>query len=338
MRILFRISGLLLFCIAVLFFFSCKTVISSETAAQAYIDLGNGYLEQNELTKAIDAFNTALQYDSSLKIARFNLAKVYALREDFRSAMKTVDELLAEDTENILLLELKAWIFYRQEKNDEAFAVYADILNRDPLFESALFNSGIILVKKQDYKAAAGFFRRAQEINADDGALFFMIALCEYELGQYHEAIKFFCLYSAKDDPDESARIEREFQAGLLLGKAYIRIGEYSEAIDLFRALQQDSGMELQHPLFQFWEGVLFYYAVEDIQKGLDIITCAIEAGFDHEAEVREMAMLPDFESSEDLEAVLGKFAKALMPPEKPDGEKTAPDESGADNPEDEGY
>jgi tetratricopeptide (TPR) repeat protein len=60
---------------AVKFFESSLSI--NKNQAEAYLGLGQAFQELNEIHKAIEAFKSALELDSKLTVAHFNIAYCY---------------------------------------------------------------------------------------------------------------------------------------------------------------------------------------------------------------------------------------------------------------------
>ena len=117
---------------------------------------------------AVKSWQLVLAGDKTNRFGLFNLARFYQEKEDYESAVKYYRDflLLKDNTDKDKKDKLEAnsgLAFCLQESNsyEEAQEVYENILKQNPDDSIALFNLGVLLNKKEDYKGASSNLERA---------------------------------------------------------------------------------------------------------------------------------------------------------------------------------
>jgi len=124
--------------------------------------------------------------DSSPSICRLAFAFVLSLSCSCRV-------LLAQSNSNSAdLASLSAQANAARDSNhlDEAVALYKKALGLNPQWAEGWFNLGTVAYARNDYAGAARAFRRVLPLAPKEGSAYAFLGLCEYELGEYDNALK----------------------------------------------------------------------------------------------------------------------------------------------------
>jgi tetratricopeptide (TPR) repeat protein len=207
---------------------------------EALVTLGSLYVEQGELAKAEQSYQKALTIlrgperdrlqpeqvnnwqEDELSVS-LRLAHILAEQDRASDAEKVLRDLIAAQPQNTLARSNLAGLLLRGGRNDDAAAIYRELLQDAELAETTLFNIGIGLFRAQNFAESAVAFRRATEINplSHEG----LYNLAQALLGRAGEL----------DDEKASAAAPRKEQIDAELGRAseeMLAVTERLHAID----------------------------------------------------------------------------------------------------------
>ncbi|MBP7821780.1 MAG: tetratricopeptide repeat protein [Saprospiraceae bacterium] len=137
-----------------------KVLKKDPTNAEAFFMMGMNLKESGDTTRAINAFQSATENDPELVDAWINLGNLYAIKNSPK-AMQFYDNAIRVDSSNTNSLYCKAYYLQSKKNYDEALAAYQHIIDIDPHFNDAYFNSGIIYLQKDSLKKAYDNFNIA---------------------------------------------------------------------------------------------------------------------------------------------------------------------------------
>ncbi len=120
---------------------------------RAHTQFNNGitYYKEKNLTEAIKAFKTSLEYKSDNDKAFYNLGKIYyelGQKDLALSYYKDAVEINPNDTVSMLGVGL---IYYEKTNYPEALKYYNQVLDIAPKFSIAYFNRGTMLGQNKQY-------------------------------------------------------------------------------------------------------------------------------------------------------------------------------------------
>ncbi|WPM05792.1 tetratricopeptide repeat protein [Borreliella sinica] len=149
------------------FVLSCSSIskeyqnISSEYYKLAKLneELGNNETSVSLYEKSIQ-FNINAGDDSSYNfiLASINLKK-------YTEAELKLDSIIKKDPENILLINLKGYLFFKKNDLDNALTYYLKTIEFAPANKEALFNVFYIYHLKSDKENAKKYILRYKELN-----------------------------------------------------------------------------------------------------------------------------------------------------------------------------
>lgn len=119
----------------------------------------------NQREDAVKSWQQVLDNDKLNKFAFFNLAKLYQEKEDHEKAIQYYKDYLSlKDNNDEDKLEASSGLAYCLQKNnnpEEAKEIYENILKQKPDDSNILYNLGILLSNKADYKGASSYLEKA---------------------------------------------------------------------------------------------------------------------------------------------------------------------------------
>lgn len=272
----------------------CATRIGTAELAAEYYNLGNAFFRLGDYDASWEYYTRALELDSALPPASFNLARLHLERNEPAAAIAVLDELLAGDPRNALYRETRAYARFRAGAIDAARAEYGELIALYPARARLYYNLGLLEQRAANHAAAVATLEDGLPYAPDDLEYRLLLADAAYESGATEtarEAVEFARVLAA-EEPDTlvtiAARLERW---GYPLPAL-----ETLEALAPARAGAADA---------QFLTARILLLATADFDGGRTALIAAMEAGFRDEEQIRELlALLPEDEQailSEDL-------------------------------------
>ncbi len=111
--------------------------------AEAFFMFGQNFMEQGDTARAINSYQTAVEYEPELIDAWIKLGQLQAAIGN-SIAGKYFDSAISIDPENPVVRHAKADYLADQNKLTEAIQVYRELALIDPNYDDAYFNSGLI--------------------------------------------------------------------------------------------------------------------------------------------------------------------------------------------------
>jgi tetratricopeptide (TPR) repeat protein len=250
------------------FLVGCETGVPTTEVAGLYYNLGNAYFELNEFGSAVTAYLNALELDSKLPQAGYNLARVYIESGDVDKGVTQLEELLAEDPENSVILSTIGWAYYLLNDYESSYEVYRRILDRTPSDENGLYNAAVVAWLLDAKTESLAYYQRLYAESGDDEILY-RIASIYLDLELWSDAIGTLTEYTALEPEDSDAFYD--------LGVALTADRLYGEALEAF-----DRAIELQtdNPVFLFEKAVILLRYIENLDEGLKFLGLAVDGGF----------------------------------------------------------
>ena len=178
----------------------------NEKYIDAFLILGNAYLETEKTILAKNAFETALKLDKSKSETLFSLARCFEKLENFDRAAEFAKKAIAENFEPRAAAEKKlAQIYLKNQKIDAAIEIYEKILNaeRDKIenYSQLVF---VLLEYKNDAVRALRIATTARDNFLNSAAAQNLFGWAKLENGDLHAAKKAI-LRALKLDPNLAA-------------------------------------------------------------------------------------------------------------------------------------
>ena len=184
-----------------------------------------------EPEKATEAFQLSLD-ELPYSVAHWNgLAKCYLAQDEIEKALEAVDFSLAIEENNYDALEVKAYCFLQSENQEEAIAIYQQLLPRAKVpsrIYAPMVKSYMMLEKADEAKATClEWLKKCPKLTSfEKSEIFSYISMCSFNLGQTLEGMEYI---------DAALNLEPSFRGAMLQkGMLHLQLKEYDEAEDLF--------------------------------------------------------------------------------------------------------
>lgn len=125
--------------------------------AEAYFMAGRVALDMMDTTRAINMLKKSVQFNSDNGGAWRFLGRIYAEKNN-PLAIQYFDNALRVDSTDLESREFKAAFYKRRGEFDKAFAVYRDIIVRNPDYSNAYFDIGMIYLEQDSLQKAYDHF------------------------------------------------------------------------------------------------------------------------------------------------------------------------------------
>lgn len=117
----------------------------SKALAEEYYNLGNEWFDLKKYDKAAKAYQTALAWNSELRIASINLARTKAELGDTAAALDLLAPLVAAEPGNLVVLQYQAWLTAKKEGPARAADLYQALAEKLPGDAATQYNAGFSL-------------------------------------------------------------------------------------------------------------------------------------------------------------------------------------------------
>lgn len=149
----------------VLLLSACRSSPQREELARDYYNVGNAYFDLGQFDNAEEFYGRALELDSTINQAVFNLARTHLEIGNYRKSLKLLNQLLEKDSENVMVLEMIAYGYYKMSKTEEALSYYRLILDINAYNERALYNLGLLEKDKENWSVSRSYLERLLELD-----------------------------------------------------------------------------------------------------------------------------------------------------------------------------
>lgn len=113
---------------------------------EAYFMFGLNFREVGDTTRAIRSFQEAVDINPTLTDAWINLGQLHAAQRSGQ-ALRYFDAAIASDTLNPLPYAAKGDYLRDRDRLREAIALYKEAARKDPQYDAAFFNAGLLYLE-----------------------------------------------------------------------------------------------------------------------------------------------------------------------------------------------
>ncbi len=297
-----------------LLLFSCQSSPERIELAKDYYNVGNAYFELEKYDKAVEYYDRALELDPSINQAVFNLARTKIETKDYRRALKLLNSLRESDPENIMVLEMVGYTYYRMEAFADAVAVYLQILDINPYNKKALYNISVLEVEQGHTSAARMYLEKLQQLE-DKAEYRLLLAEMAAEDGDLYESIRLYesILLDDKKNRDVYSALK----------DLYLQVEQYTEVLTVYNELVSTSKDSKEKSILLFeWSRIEFLY-IEDMVSAQEHLIEALKAGFGSEDQSDLESLMEETESpiKEQIQKIIDENL-IIKDPEDPDKSK----------------
>ncbi len=260
---------------------SCSSVKYEDELVETYYNLGTAYSNLGMLDHSSAAFVRALQIDPSFPSAAYNLGIVHIQSGNFKDGIKVLNDLLKLEPDNILVMKILAWGYYKYNDLIKSVEIYESILQIDPNNEEVLNNVTILMISMDKYEKAYPYVVRLESMGVDDSNNLYNLGLLEREL-EISSGLKWFELSFEKEKT-----LEKNLVA---LIDVLTTEQDYERVVELYDILL---GIKPDPELF-FNKAFILLTAIEDYTLGIPALETALENGFSDLERIDELKLYED--------------------------------------------
>lgn len=133
----------------------------TESLASDYFEIANAYAELKNYQKAIYFYKKASQDSAYKNSCDYNLARMYALENDWENACKSLYELYKKDPNNKIILSAYAYTLLGSGNIGEAKKIYKQIATENTENPEDALNYIRLLIFSNDFKKASEEIKKA---------------------------------------------------------------------------------------------------------------------------------------------------------------------------------
>ncbi len=199
-------SWVLLFLGFFVFLSACTTFSDADGLAREYYNIAQQFEAQKDLGKAADYYQKALAIRPSMRMARFNIARIKLSKGEFDQAQSLYQSLSREDPENTVIQEALAYLDAKRGIYQKAWDSYQSIQKKTQGRISVLYNMLLLAGELGNWKDGLAVATGLLAINPSELAYLKMaIVVAAHNadsngVAQFEDFISQFVLLSEKDD------------------------------------------------------------------------------------------------------------------------------------------
>ena len=149
------------------------------------MQLGDYYLQNNDLNNAIKQYEVAIKKDSLLLPVFSNLATAYSMNNDIENATSTLDKWILLDPTNGRPHYLKGLLNFESNNPEKAVSELIKAIQLDPQDTRSMYNLATYFYQgKKDLKLAEGYIKSALKINPNLPDHKYLLALIYKDQGK----------------------------------------------------------------------------------------------------------------------------------------------------------
>jgi tetratricopeptide (TPR) repeat protein len=227
----------------------------------AHFNLGRAHLGKGQLEQARQEFDKAVEIRPDYVVARVAQTQVALLRGDVTAALHYADELLRYAPNSVEGRVMKAAALQREQKFDEARALLAPALEKNPNVVPIMLELGVLDLQQKKNKDALEMFHRAYV--TDSGSVRALVGESRAYLadGQTQKSIQI--IQDEVNKNPERLDLQRELgNAQLTAYQFQAAIGTYQQLIGKLKDPRQQSALYIQM-------GRAYHYA-GDLQHSIE--------------------------------------------------------------------
>ena len=250
---------------------SCQSSPERIELAKDYYNVGNAYFDLEQYDKAVDYYNRALQLDPTINQAVFNLARTSIETGDYQKSLKLLSRLQESDPENIMVLEMVAYAYYKMDLYDKSVQIYQRILDINLNSKKTLYNISVLEKERGNSSIARSYLKRLQGLE-DNPEYRILLAELAVDDGDPDEAIS---LYESILVDEKGTRKIYTSLKDLYLGKE-----QYFDAVEMFELLVKSPKDNKEKSELYFDLSRVEFLYLEEMVSAQEHLIEALKAGY----------------------------------------------------------
>ncbi len=164
-------------------------LFSNADFSNGRMQLGDYYLQTNNIEKAIENYEMALTKDSLLLPVYSNLATAYSLVNNFEKANKTLDKWIEFDLTNSRPHYLKGLLNFENNNNEVAINELNAAIKLNPNETRSMYNLATYYYQEnKDLNLAEKYIKKALKVNPNQSDYEYLLALIYQAQGKNEQA------------------------------------------------------------------------------------------------------------------------------------------------------
>jgi tetratricopeptide (TPR) repeat protein len=210
----------------------------------ARYNLGRAFAARNEFEQARQQFQKAIELRPDYVLARLALAQLQVSRTEYDAALKTAEAILSIDPGNVNARLIESAALMGQKRYTESRTLLDAMVKVSPSSPDVLFQMGVVNLAESKYKEAEEAFRRSYQLNPANSRG--LMGVVETHMAQNKPDAALALLQA------ESDKAPTRMDLLLAMGNTAVRAGKYDLAIATFNKLQSqlDKGSKAQGDLY----------------------------------------------------------------------------------------
>lgn len=156
--------------------------------AEAFYMAGRIALDKGDTTRAIASLHKAVRINADNADAWYFLGRIFSNRLH-PVAVQYFDNALRVDSTYLEAQEFKAAFYKRRGDFDKAFAIYRDLILRDPDYAEAYFDMGMIYLEQDSLRKAYDHFNIAVKVDPIFVKAYYYRGLASEQMGDKEAAL-----------------------------------------------------------------------------------------------------------------------------------------------------
>jgi len=150
------------------------------------MQLGDYFLQNNDIITAIKHYEVALKKDSLLTPVYSNLATAYSMNKENDKSIKTLEKWIDIDPESGRAYYLRALLFFELKENEKAIADLEMAIKLNPTDTRSMYNLATYYFQdKKDLNRAEKYIKQALNIEPDNQDFKYLLALIYRDQGKF---------------------------------------------------------------------------------------------------------------------------------------------------------
>ncbi|QDO93468.1 tetratricopeptide repeat protein [Formosa sediminum] len=154
------------------------------------LQLGDYYLQNNDITNAIKNYELALKKDSLLLPVYSNLATAYSLQGDSASALNILNIWIEKSPKEGRAYYLRALLYFELQNYDLAVSDLKTAIKIDPKDTRSMYNLSTYYYQNKAFSAAEKYINMALKLQPDNPDYQYLLALIYRDQGKMEESAK----------------------------------------------------------------------------------------------------------------------------------------------------
>jgi tetratricopeptide (TPR) repeat protein len=233
----------------------------------------------------------ALQIDPDFPSAAYNLGIVHIQAGNYNKGIKVIQDLLQKEPENILILKVLAWAYYKNLELNKAIVTYETILDIDSYNDDALKNITILMINNTMFEEAYPYLVLLESKGDVESFVLYNLGITERELG-ISSGLEWFELAFNK---------EQNLEKNLFALIDALKIDQdYDRVIELYDILISINPV----PDLYFEKAYVLLTVIEDYNLGIKTLENALQNGYNNLERIEELKLYPDLLDRDEILSV----------------------------------